>query len=203
MKRLFLKLCNCYLTFIVWLGKGVAAWSLVAFASWHLASFYGKLLVVSPTPSLENKVFLIERLNLSSYQNIHRSLKGQVIAACLDEQQTSLVEKSRLPNKENVASEWLGCERGAWIKRVAAVGGDVVEISNGLISVNGAPISVIPKFERNGELQTVYSVDGISGVFELASDQVFLVGDHNLSFDSRYVGLFDLNQLKGRVTHAL
>ena len=199
---LFIRFCRGYLTWIVWLGKGVAAWGVLLIFSWIMASANGRLIVVSPTPSLENKMFMVERVQSASYSN-SSSFKGQVMVACLIDEQIELARQSNFSSESSTASGWLGCEKGAWIKRVAAVAGDTVEVANGLVKVNGAPISVVPKMERNGNVSDVYSTSSLNGVFELKANQVFLIGDHNLSFDSRYVGLFEMKQLKGRVTHAL
>ena len=202
-KKHFISLCKGYLHYMRWLGKGAIAWSGMALMAWFIASVNGKLLVVSPTPSLENKVFLIERLD-SDLARLHfQHLKGQVLAVCLEDKQIQFAEQNNFNTSDNIAARWLGCDKGAWIKRVAAVGGDIVTINNGMITVNGAPISVIPKMESDGEIYSVYAGEFEEGTFHLNETDVFLVGDHNLSFDSRYVGLFDLNQLKGRVTHAL
>jgi len=187
--------------YIVLLGKGALAWTGLILVSWLTANATGSLVVISSTPSLENSVFMVKRV-----EEVKAEIdlfKNQILVACLNEKQAIGAKENGLYTEQNYASNWLGCDQGAWIKRVAAIAGDTVEITGGVILVNDAPISIIPKREHNGTVAAFYKSNATElEKTLLKQDDVFLVGDHNLSYDSRYVGLFNTKQIKGRVTRA-
>ena len=80
-----------------------------------------------------------------------------------------------------------------WVKRVVAVGGDVVDVNGDIILVNG-------KVEQ---FQHVITTSGASTPIEhltVEPGRIFVAGDNRgVSEDSRYVGTFPLSAIKGRV----
>ena len=80
------------------------------------------------------------------------------------------------------------------IKRVAALAGDEVICGPNGIRVNGAPASWI-------RLRVALSVLdlGLEQRWTIGSGQVFLVGDHAASFDSRHFGPVSRASITGRV----
>jgi signal peptidase I len=91
------------------------------------------------------------------------------------------------------------------IKRVVAVGGDVVSLKEGHLSLNGNPVAV----SENGDMEQLetarFSLNlnhaGGPDIQSLVVPQgkVLLLGDHRgASADSRYFGLVDVDALYGR-----
>jgi len=91
------------------------------------------------------------------------------------------------------------------IKRVVAVGGDHVELRNGRLQVNGAPLSPPdqPAVERYGERIVPLDLDAgggpdIEGMM-VPEGQVLVLGDHRgNSRDGRYFGTVPVSALYGR-----
>lgn len=79
------------------------------------------------------------------------------------------------------------------VKRVVGVGGDTVELDDGALVVNGAPV-----VEPFVDLE---SVDGVwFGPVTVPTGAVFLLGDARASsVDSRDLGAADLDTVEGRV----
>ena len=82
-----------------------------------------------------------------------------------------------------------------YIKRVTAVGGDIVDLHDGQITVNGepeyAPGAVGPTEEESGAVIYPYRV---------RRDNVFVLGDNRgVSMDSRAFGEVSRRQIKGRI----
>jgi signal peptidase I len=75
-----------------------------------------------------------------------------------------------------------------WVKRVVAVEGDKVDVTNGSLFVNGRELSHVEGLQLPPTSMTV------------PAGQVFLAGDNSAnSLDSRYWGTLPVNRITGRV----
>lgn len=79
------------------------------------------------------------------------------------------------------------------LKYVAAVGGDVVCRDGDVIRINGQNVAIALKVNRFGVSLPIWS-----GCYKVNSDDVFLLGTHGFSFDSRYFGLIRRRGIIGR-----
>jgi type IV secretory pathway protease TraF len=79
------------------------------------------------------------------------------------------------------------------IKQVAALGGDTVCRAGIEIKVNGARVAHARHADGVGRALPVWR-----GCVQLDADQVFLLGSHPESFDSRYFGLVNRASILGR-----
>ena len=91
------------------------------------------------------------------------------------------------------------------IKRVIAVEGDVVDIDDGEVLVNGTPVESL-----NVSQETEESVSGVSDPVDfpltVEADHVFVLGDNrSVSIDSRTkkIGLIDKDDIAGRVFYMM
>jgi signal peptidase I len=83
--------------------------------------------------------------------------------------------------------------REEWVKRIVAVGGDVVDVTGDLILVNGA-------VEQFPHLVITSSATGPVEHLTISEGYVFVAGDNRaVSEDSRYVGPFPVSSIRGRV----
>ncbi|WP_462304831.1 S26 family signal peptidase [Campylobacter fetus] len=78
-----------------------------------------------------------------------------------------------------------------FLKKVVAVAGDYVEIKDSKIFVNHKLIkdSQIFKFDSNHNALPTLSFSGV-----LKNNEIFVLGEHIKSFDSRYFGVIDINK---------
>lgn len=87
-----------------------------------------------------------------------------------------------------------------FIKRVVAVEGDIVEVKDKNVYVNGKPlennrgVNIDPAiYPRGGETRDNF------GPYTVPKESVFAMGDNrDRSFDSRYWGSVNLNEIKGK-----
>jgi signal peptidase I len=80
-----------------------------------------------------------------------------------------------------------------WVKRVVAVGGDVVDVNGDTILVNGKPEEFRHVITTSGQTTPILHVT-------VAPGRIFVAGDNRgVSEDSRYVGTFPVSAIKGRV----
>ena len=91
------------------------------------------------------------------------------------------------------------------IKRVAAVGGDVVSLSDGHLSLNGKQVGLVENInvEKLDAAQFMLNLDRGGGpdihALKIPPGKVLLLGDHRgASADGRYFGLVDVGALYGR-----
>ncbi len=86
-----------------------------------------------------------------------------------------------------------------YIKRVVAVGGDTVALSDGRVLINGdAP----EEFNRYGETQAETAT--VIYPYAVQDGNVFVLGDNRpVSKDSRYFGEVRLRQIRGRIVFSL
>ncbi len=78
-----------------------------------------------------------------------------------------------------------------FLKKVIAVAGDYVEIKDSKIFVNHKLIkdSQIFKFDSNHNVLPTLSFSGV-----LKNNEIFVLGEHIKSFDSRYFGVLDIQK---------
>ena len=80
-----------------------------------------------------------------------------------------------------------------WVKRIVALGGDRVNVSGDMITVNGAGEKFPHMIIDGGATQPVEQVTVPAG-------QIFVAGDNRaVSLDSRFVGTFPVTSIHGRV----
>lgn len=90
------------------------------------------------------------------------------------------------------------------IKRIVAVGGDEVSMSNGRLSIDGQPLArENAGFERFGEHIAALNLDDGGGPdirpFVVPPGKLLAVGDHRgSSLDGRYFGLIDEGEVYGK-----
>lgn len=77
------------------------------------------------------------------------------------------------------------------IKRVAGLSGDLVCRQDSVVTINKRTL-VAARSDRQGNLLPAWN-----GCRVLSSDEVFLLGDHPSSFDSRYFGPVSRRELAG------
>ena len=100
-------------------------------------------------------------------------------------------------DKEYVASDpvVLSYEGEKQIRRVIAVAGDTVDITEGGLIINGSLVQELDIRE-----ETLRFEDGISFPITIEEGQVFVLGDkRNDSVDSRLYGAVDINDTLGKV----
>ncbi len=89
---------------------------------------------------------------------------------------------------------WTTEDGTPFIKRVIGVGGDVVEIKDGRVVINGTPIEEPYIFERQPTDAT-----GPASTFQVPRGELFVMGDHRgSSADSRVFGPIPRERVIGR-----
>jgi type IV secretory pathway protease TraF len=79
------------------------------------------------------------------------------------------------------------------IKRVAAMRGQFVCVAAGAVYVDGVSMATLRAHDRVGRVLHAWR-----GCRTLGSGELFLLGDHDASFDSRYLGPLGTSYVIGR-----
>jgi type IV secretory pathway protease TraF len=79
------------------------------------------------------------------------------------------------------------------MKQLAARAHDTVCLWGDDVLINGAVVA-------HRVLLTTYSLPSLDGCVTLGEDEVFLLGSHAKSFDSRYTGAWDVHAIEGTCT---
>jgi len=75
------------------------------------------------------------------------------------------------------------------IKRVAGVAGDVVIATDAGVEINGRPLPHSRPLDLDSQGKTL---PHLRGVFRIKDGEIWVAGEHENSFDSRYYGLVQL-----------
>lgn len=130
--------------------------------------------VGSMAPTLEKDDHLI--VNLKAYQ-IDRPIKGDIIVF-------------RYPEDK----------RRVFIKRVIAVEGDIIESRNKTIFINGQLINE-PYVQHKDNSKNMETRDNF-GPYLVPKNKFFVMGDNrDQSYDSRYFGYVDVEDIKGKAVY--
>jgi type IV secretory pathway protease TraF len=80
-----------------------------------------------------------------------------------------------------------------WMKQLAAMDHDTVCLWGDDVVINGAVVA-------HRVLLTTYPLPSLNGCVTLEKNDVFLLGSHAKSFDSRYTGAWDVQAIEGTCT---
>ncbi len=106
---------------------------------------------------------------------------GTYISMCLPERSVQIArERAYIP------AGWCPGHIAPIVKRVAAVPGDIVRISNAGMFVNGRPVKNTRRFAFDERGRPIPAIR--PGTYKVRADQYWLVGDALHSWDSRYWG---------------
>lgn len=84
-----------------------------------------------------------------------------------------------------------------YVKRVAGLGGERIEITKGQVFINGKPLSMHPFDQTRYTRDGTYAVDGVP--MRIPENTLFLLGDHSeTSKDSRHFGPVSVNNVIGK-----
>ena len=98
-------------------------------------------------------------------------------------------------NKSDFAKRFMPSPIGEdWIKRIVAIGGDMVELINNRIYVNGIRLA-----ESNKKRQAVTYTKGLTEFpYIVPDDEFFVMGDNRaVSYDSRNIGSIHADEIIG------
>ncbi len=84
------------------------------------------------------------------------------------------------------------------LKQLRAVGGEVVCRTGASVTINGAEVATARLRSNDGRALPVWR-----GCRSLGPDEVLVLAPHPLSFDGRYLGPIDINQIIGVATPLL
>lgn len=93
-----------------------------------------------------------------------------------------------------------------YVKRIIGLPGDQIEYRNDELYINGKkcdePYLEVYKNARKGQKLTEdFTLVQITGISKVPEGKVFVLGDNRLeSWDSRYFGCIDINQIVGKVS---
>lgn len=143
--------------------------------------------------SMENTIFdgdwlIINRTKLNT-DNLER---GDIIIMKGEPKRFTLL---KFLNNSQVAKQFLPTSIGEdWIKRIVAIEGDIVEIKNDSIYVNG--VRLIEPYIKTRN--STYSKSLVDFPFIVPANEFFIMGDNRLvSHDSRNIGSIKADEIIG------
>lgn len=96
--------------------------------------------------------------------------------------------------------EWT-IERTPFIKRVIGVGGDEIELREGVVYVNGAPLQESYTYRDDAGVVEVTEAESTETRWRIPEGSLFVMGDHRrASLDSRAFGPIPVDHVVGRVS---
>ncbi len=93
--------------------------------------------------------------------------------------------------KDDLVILYSDITHGFLLKKIAATAGDLVNTNRGGVHINGISIKNTKVFEF-GSHQERLNFTPMNRILE--KNEIFVVGEHPKSFDSRYFGAIDINK---------
>lgn len=175
-----------------WLVSIVVAVVVALFIVSNIVSFT-MIMEVSMEPTLyENDRILVNRIGYM----IGKPQRGDVVILNKVNDEKGIIINMINEAKDiagNIKFRFTGeIEKNNLIKRVVAVEGDLVDIRDGNLYINGL-------IEENDNIRgDTYAYD-LEFPVEVPDDKVLALGDNReFSLDSRHIGFIDLGQIKGK-----
>ncbi len=180
--------------------KEVLQWILVALLAFVVAiaiRAYVFEFVMVDGPSMENTLFTGQRLLVYKLgYEFSEPKKGDIIVFEFKEGTKSVIPfLDKVPIIKDIAPKK---DEVDFIKRAIALPGDVVDIKDGAVYVNGVKLDEpYTVGETSPHPQMNYPVT-------VPPNKIFAVGDHrNMSRDSREIGFIDIEKIKGKAVFRL
>lgn len=119
---------------------------------------------------------------------------GMIVAVCPPDQ--AVFEMAR--ERQYLSKGWCGSHLEVLFKPVAAVAGDVVDVEDGGVSVNGTALPRSAPLAKDGAGRPLTAMP--RGSYVVPSGYVWLLSSYSpSSFDSRYFGPLPLSDVRGEV----
>jgi len=183
-------------------GKEILSWILVlVFALVITAGLNSKVFATAVVheSSMENTLFADERLIVNKFNyNFSKPQRGDIIVFLEEEEKGSLIKESSrffdsmllfFTNRKEIEEKY-----PRLVKRVIGIPGDVIEIKEHLVYVNGKPIEehYIKNDTEAGDIEFPLTV---------GQGELFVLGDNRkVSLDSRDFGAISIKQVEGKVS---
>jgi signal peptidase I len=107
--------------------------------------------------------------------------------------------RSRPPQRGDLVVFLMPPDGTPWVKRVIAIGGDLIEWSPEKVVVNGTALSEPYLLLRSPGEKDIRIPHDSGGPLRVPAGQFFLMGDNRLySYDSRHVGTFRAESIRGK-----
>ncbi|MGL4976791.1 MAG: signal peptidase I [Cetobacterium sp.] len=124
-----------------------------------------KYLVINLSPSMEKGIYLLK--------DIKKLKKGDVVLLSIPKN-TEKIIYSRKYLPQNIKT---------LLKQVVAVEGDLIEIADNKLYINGSYVKDLSSKDSRGRVLETFVTNG-----KLKKDEFFLLGTKENSYDSRYFG---------------
>lgn len=184
------------------IGKEILSWILVlVFAMVLTAGLNSKVFATAVVheSSMENTLFANERLVVNKFNyNFSKPKRGDIIVFLEGEEKGNLIQESSrffdsmllfLKNPKEIEDKY-----PRLVKRVIGIEGDVIDIKENLVYVNGKQID--EKYIKNDT-----EVGDIEFPLTVGQDELFVLGDNRkVSMDSRDFGTISVKQVEGKVS---
>lgn len=177
-------------------AKEIRSWGLIICIALTLAFLinskaYAKVIVDGP--SMENTLLDRQQLIVDEISyNFTKPKQGDIITFYLDENKGTVIDDLRRYIDKVIFRDEESHER--LIKRVIGVEGDIVDIKDGTVYVNGKELK-----ESYTKGETYLDPDNIQTPVTVGKNELFVLGDHRtVSSDSREFGTIKLSQVEGK-----